>query len=157
MTMRASVPGRNDLVIENVLLDVNGTVALDGRLLEGVAARIARLRELTRVVVVTADTHGGAVRLGEDLGLEVMVLDSGDGASQKLQSLHRLGPDTTATIGNGSNDALMLERSALGICVIGREGASAEALVKADIVVTDICDALDLLLNPRRITATLRK
>jgi P-type E1-E2 ATPase len=157
MTMRASVPGRDDLVIENVLLDVNGTVALDGRLLEGVAARITRLREITRVVVLTADTHGGAVRLGEDLGLEALVLDPGDGASQKLQYLHRLGPDTTATIGNGSNDALMLERSALGICVIGREGASAEALLKADIIVTDICDALDLLLNPRRITATLRK
>jgi len=155
--MRVKVPGRNDLVIENVLLDVNGTLALDGRLLEGVAARIAQLRELTRVVIVTADTHGGAIGLGEDLGLEVMVLDPGDGASQKLQSLHRLGPDKTATIGNGSNDALMLERSALGICVVGKEGASAEALLKADIVVTDICDALDLLLNPRHITATLRK
>ena len=53
--MRVKVPGRNDLVIENVLLDVNGTLALDGRLLEGVAARIAQLRELTRVVIVTAD------------------------------------------------------------------------------------------------------
>ncbi len=154
--MKVQVPGRDDLVIENVVLDVNGTVALDGKLLEGVVDRIGRLRELTRVVIVTADTHGGAVRLGEDLGLEVMVLNAGEGAPQKLQSLHRLGLDTTAAIGNGSNDALMLEQSALGICVMGREGASTEALLKADIVVTDVCDALDLLLNPRRITATLR-
>ena len=156
MTIKVQVPGRDDLVIENVVLDVNGTIALDGKLLAGVADRIARLRELVRIVIVTADTHGGAVRLGEALGLEVVVLDAGDGGARKLESLLRLGPDTTAAIGNGSNDALMLERTALGTCVIGKEGASTKALLKSDIVVTDICDAFDLLLSPRRITATLR-
>ncbi len=120
MTIKVRVPGRDDLVIENIVLDVNGTIALDGKLLAGVAERIGRLRQLARVVIVTADTHGEAVRLGEDLGLEVMVLDAGDGAPQKMQSLHRLGPDMTAAIGNGSNDVLMLERSALGICVTGQ-------------------------------------
>jgi P-type E1-E2 ATPase len=150
------IPGRADLTIESLVLDVNGTLALDGQLLDGVSERIERLRRLVRVVIVTADTHGGAASLGKSLGLEVAVLGPGDGASQKLEFLRDLGADRSVAIGNGANDALMLEESALGICVVGKEGASVDALFKADIVVTDICDGLDLLLYPQRVAATLR-
>jgi soluble P-type ATPase len=155
--INVQIPGRSDLVIESILLDVNGTLALDGELVEGVAERVGQLRKLARLVILTADTHGGATRLGEYLGLEVVLLDPHEGAPQKLKRLLDLDADSSATIGNGANDVLMLERSALGICVVGREGASTEALLKADIVVTDIRDALDLFLNPRRVAATLRK
>jgi soluble P-type ATPase len=59
-------------------------------------------------------------------------------------------------MGNGRNDALMLRRAALGVGVLGSEGAAAEILHSADIVVRDIRDGFDLLLNPLRLSATLR-
>jgi soluble P-type ATPase len=50
----------------------------------------------------------------------------------------------------------MLRAAALGIVTVQREGAAAEAVRAADILVHDVRDALDLLLEPRRLGATLR-
>jgi len=47
--------------------------------------------------------------------------------------------------------------STLAIALVGREGCSVETLMQADIVCPTIGDALDLLLTPRRIVATLRR
>ena len=62
-----------------------------------------------------------------------------------------------AAIGNGANDADMLQTAAVGIAVLGAEGLAAETLLAADVVCANPLDALDLLLNPRRLIATLRK
>jgi soluble P-type ATPase len=51
----------------------------------------------------------------------------------------------------------MLQAAALGIAVLGPEGLAAEAWQAADVVMASIHDALDLLLHPRRLVATLRK
>jgi len=51
----------------------------------------------------------------------------------------------------------MLRLARLGIAAIQREGAALEAVQAADIVVHDVRDALDLLLEPRRLIATLRR
>ena len=60
-------------------------------------------------------------------------------------------------IGQGANDAGMLESAAIGICVLSSEGAAVETLLKADLVVSDIFEAFELLENPLRIVASLRK
>jgi soluble P-type ATPase len=49
----------------------------------------------------------------------------------------------------------MIELAGLGICVMGREGASGELIQKADLVFNSILDALDFLLKPLRQRATL--
>ena len=51
------IPGRKPLRINHVVLDYNGTAAVDGMLLKGVKERIARLKELAHVYVLTADTY----------------------------------------------------------------------------------------------------
>jgi soluble P-type ATPase len=61
-----------------------------------------------------------------------------------------------AAIGNGRNDQLMLAAAALGIAVVQEEGAAIESLSAADVVLPDIRSALDLLLFPKRLIATLR-
>ncbi len=68
-----------------------------------------------------------------------------------------LGSDETAAIGNGCNDVLMLREAKLSLCVIGKEGAATEALMAGKAVFPNICDALDFLLKPQRMIATLRK
>ena len=70
--------------------------------------------------------------------------------------MRELGPENVVAIGNGANDALMLKEAALGIAVIGEEGCSAALMKEADLVVTDIMNALGLVAHPERLVATLR-
>jgi len=73
----------------------------------------------------------------------------------RRSALHKLGSMRCVAIGNGNNDASILEEAALGIAVIGPEGASAAALAAADLTCTSVLDALDLLTEPRVLAATL--
>jgi P-type E1-E2 ATPase len=152
-----AVPGRGSFKLEHLVLDLNGTLALDGKLLEGMEERLEELSTLLDITIATADTHGTARTLEKSLGLRVERIEAGNEDIQKLTLVQRLGPERTVCVGNGSNDVLMLKGSALGICILGREGASAEAMASSDLVIADIKDALDLLLTPRRLIATLRK
>lgn len=151
------IPGHGTYALEHLVLDMNGTVALDGELLPEVPKLLAAVRWWVQPVLVTADTHGGAEGLKKGLGVELHVIESGDEAAQKLELVTRLGLERTVAVGNGANDAAMLEACALGICVLGKEGAATQALLNSDIVVTDIRQAFDLLLRPKRIAATLRR
>lgn len=154
--LELDIPGYGALALEHLVLDVNGTIAEGGELLPGVAQGLAGLAEVLRPIAVTADTHGTATALGEKLGIEIRVIASGWEAGDKLAVVQELGADSVVAIGNGANDALVLKASAVGICVIGPEGASRAAIEAADVVVPSIQAALALLTDPRRLMATLR-
>ena len=150
------IPGYGALALEHLVLDVNGTIAGGGELLPGVAEGLTALAGVLHPVAITADTHGTATALGERLGIDVHIIASGWEAGDKLAVVQELGADSVVAIGNGANDALVLKASAVGICVIGPEGASRAALEAADVVVPTIEVALQLLADPRRLLATLR-
>lgn len=154
--LELDIPGYGTLALEHLVLDVNGTIAGGGELLPGVAEGLAALAGVLHPVAITADTQGTAAALGERLGIEVHVIASGWEAGDKLALVQDLGPDSVVAIGNGANDALVLKACAVGICVIGPEGASRAALEAADVVVPSIEAALALLVDPRRLMATLR-
>ena len=63
-----SVPGLGEYEIHHLVLDVNGTIALDGRLLPGVSERLRRLRHSVELHLVTADTHGNQAAIDSALG-----------------------------------------------------------------------------------------
>jgi soluble P-type ATPase len=154
--IEVDIPGWGPLKLEHLVLDYNGTLAVDGILYEGVSERLTRLARDLEVHVLTADTFG-KVRDGmSGVPCEVTVLSPGAQDQGKLDFVRRLGPGRTCAMGNGRNDRLMLEAAALGIAVILEEGAAAVSLAAADIVCRSIADALDLLRNPLRLTATLR-
>ena len=152
-----TILGRGQYKFEHLVLDLNGTIALDGDIIVGVEERLQLLSQLLSISVVTADTQGSAQRVAESLRVKIHRIDAGKEEAQKLKLVQELGKENTVSIGNGSNDTSMLRESALGICVLGREGASAKAQMNSDLLVTDICNALDLLLKPNRLVATLRK
>ncbi len=152
-----SIPGRGDVVLRNVVLDVNGTLATDGVLIEGVAERLQALREHLSIYLLTADTHGRQAAIDAQLGMAAERLQRGSEREQKADFVNRLGATVTVAVGNGSNDVGMLREAAIGIAVIGAEGLNTEALMSADVVCTSILDALDLLLKPKRLIATLRR
>lgn len=154
--IKVSLPDGQELRFLHAVFDYNGTLALDGAISEEVKTRLTDLAKLLHVVVITADTFGSArSQLAGVPGIELVILGTGHGDAKKAEFVRRLAPHVVV-IGNGMNDRLMFGL-ATSICVIGREGASGRALSSADIIVTRPEDALDLLLNNRRMVATLRK
>ncbi len=152
-----SIPGRGSLRLQHLVTDVNGTLAVDGILIEGLAKRIASIQDRLNVHLLTADTHGRQSAIDQQLNLVATRLRPGQEQEQKRAYVQQLGPEGVVAIGQGANDAAMLGAAALGICVLSREGMAAETLLAADVVVPDISAAFDLLDRPLRLVATLRK
>ncbi len=150
------IPGKGTLVLEHIVFDVNGTLAVDGNLLPGVTETITDLGKRLEIHLLTADTHGKQTQIDRELGLEAVRVQPRGEASQKARYIEKLGAKNTAAVGQGANDALMLERASLGICVLSSEGTALETLFKADLVFPDILSALESLLNPTRLKASLR-
>ncbi len=156
--IRIEIPGRGHLEIKSLVLDLNGTIALDGGLLSGVPERIRALSRGLDICVITADTFGKAGALFEGLPVKLIKISAGkDEALQKRRVVASLGATSTVAIGNGANDVLMLEAAAIGIAVLGPEGTSTAALTRADILLPGAKEALDLLSHPKRLLATLRR
>ena len=150
------VPGIGELIFEHLLLDMNGTVSTDGFLIPGVKWRVIKLRENLNIYLVTADTFGSANNAASQMGVDLKVVSPLNGTQDKEELVAVLGSSRTIAIGNGFNDVSMLKTAGLSIVVIGQEGCSVDALKNARIAVRDIRDALDLILEPRRLIATLR-
>jgi soluble P-type ATPase len=153
--IRVEIPGRDPLEISHLAVDLNGTLATDGKVPAEVEQRLQELGSVLAVHVLTADTFGTASRLAE-LGIQVTVLGPGGQTGAKAAAIRAFGAAYTAAIGNGMNDESMLREAALGILVVGQEGAAVRSLLAADLVVRSIEDALDLFRIPRRLVASLR-
>lgn len=150
------IPGKGKLALKNVVLDFNGTIALDGALIPKVKERLNALSAILDIYILTADTFGTCCSTCSHINGKIKILKEHLGAPEKLKFIEMLGAEETVAIGNGTNDELMLKGAALGIAVLGHEGASVKAVNAADVVVTDIVCGLDMLLNPKRLVATLR-
>jgi len=137
-------------------IDLNGTLTLDGKLLDGVAERLHHLGDRYQIFLLTADMHGTGKSISDDHNMTLIRIESKDEALSKGEFIKELGPGDVVAIGAGSNDSMMLELATLGIAVLGPEGLSTSAMNAADILVPSISNALDLLLFPNRLAATLR-
>ncbi len=155
--LQLNVPGRGELNIQHLVTDVNGTLALDGVLPDGLAKRIGALRDRLQIHLLTADTHGKQTVIDQQLNLTAVRIRGGNEAQQKADYVRELGADSVVAIGQGANDAAMLKEAALGICVISKEGVAVETLLAADLLLPDIFATLDLFDHPLRIVASLRK
>jgi len=153
MALALDLPGGVSLNLAHLVLDFTGTLSRDGALLPGVAGRIRKIAKRMRVTVMTADTFGTASNALRGLPVRVRFVATG---AEKARCVKKLGTRLVAAVGNGRNDAAMVRIAALGIAVVGPEGAAGELVRAADVVVRDVRDAFDLLLNPLRLKATLR-
>jgi soluble P-type ATPase len=150
------IPGWGNMDIENILLDLNGTLATDGKIPWEVKEKINSLSHKAKIYIITADTQGTASEESSDMDVELLKVSEEESTEVKLRVLEPLDPTRTVAIGNGNNDQLILKEAAIGIAVLGDEGMSVSAMQNADLVVKNVSDALDLFLKPKRLTATLR-
>jgi soluble P-type ATPase len=151
-----TIPGWKSLELSHLVLDYNGTIAFDGRLIDGVEQRLNTLAPLLTIHILTADTFGSVRQALSGIPCQLAIIPVDQQAEAKLAYVAELNPKTCVCMGNGRNDRLMLNEAALGMAITGAEGAAVEAMVAADILTGGILDALDLLSHPLRLTATLR-
>jgi P-type E1-E2 ATPase len=147
------IPEGPTLELRHLVLDVNGTLTDRGELIDGVVERLGRLRAQLELHLLSGDTFGTLEEVARVLELTPRRVTLG---AEKAEVVRTLGSDHVVVIGNGANDVPALEAATLGFTIVGAEGASAAAVSAADVVCRSICDALDLLLDPRALGATLR-
>ena len=152
-----AIPSLKGISIEHLVLDYNGTLAKDGDLLEGVGELLREIGARLAVHVVTADTHGTVKKQLHGLPVRVSIINQTHSEDEaKLAYINKLRADTVMAVGNGRNDLLMLSAAGLGVAVIGAEGVCTKTLLAADVVCARIVDALELLIYPARLVATMR-
>lgn len=152
-----NIPGRGVIQLEHLVSDVNGTLALDGALIDGVASALGRIADQLTLHLLTADTHGRQEAIDRQLGLQAVRIPPGNETQAKREYVKQLGAQHVVAIGQGMNDAGMLHEAAIGICLISPEGLAGETLLAADLIVSDIHAALALLEKPMRLVASLRR
>jgi len=151
--IRIDIPGRGAIQLTHAVFDVNGTIAVDGVLLAGVAEGLQMLSEHLSIHILTAGTHGNISDIEHALGIALQLINTGE---DKERFVQLLGPEHVIAFGNGTNDAAMLRLAAVGVAVIAGEGVSLLALRAADVLAHGPLDAIDLALHPKRLIATLR-
>jgi len=152
-----TIPGRGNIQINSLVLDVNGTIALDGTLLPGVVEKLRLLMDRVNIFMITSNTYSRQNNIDLQLSIRAQIIQKENEINQKKEFIIKLNSENVIAIGNGANDVGMFEAAAIGICVLSPEGTSVKALMTADIVVPDILTALELIENPLRLVATLRQ
>lgn len=150
------IPDFGEVKIQHVVLDFNGTLAVDGSLIDDVEIHLRALSTRFHLHILTGDTHSTAKQELANVNCEITILPSENQAIAKANYIINLGPDHVIAIGNGRNDQQMLQVARIGIAVLGQEGLALPALSSADIVVPDIFSAFSLLRDNKRLLATLR-
>ena len=130
--MKIAIPNYKELEIDKIVFDINGTLASDGELIEGVEEGINRLAEEFDIYIVTADTFGTASEIIKKVDAELVLDEKDEGAAFKGDYVDSLGSSSVVAVGNGNNDLEMIKKAELGIAVLGPEGASAETMQNAD-------------------------
>ncbi|NLI90927.1 MAG: hypothetical protein GX434_01610 [Peptococcaceae bacterium] len=151
------IPGWKVLNLSTLVFDYNGTLALDGRISVSTREYIRALAKKFTIHILTSDTFGSVAQECADLPVTIKKLESEKHTQEKAEYLKHLGTGKIVAVGNGANDKLMFETADLSIAIIGPEGCSPETLLRADIAVKKIEDAFELLFNPKRLIATLRR
>lgn len=151
--IRIDIPQRGVIELHHAVFDVNGTLAVDGMPIPGVVDRLQALADQLSLHALTAGTHGNIAGLERMLGFPLHLIASGE---EKLQYVEHLGPAHVIAFGNGMNDVAMLRLAAIGVAILAGEGVSIDALQAADVLAPGPVEAIDLVLKPKRLIATLR-
>lgn len=154
--LNINIPGFKNLELQHAVFDYNGTLAVEGNLIQGVQEKLNILAERIHVHVITGDSYGHARNELLKVNCKLSILSSENQVGAKRDYIKELDPNKVVAIGNGRNDQYMLKDAALGIVVMGSEGVAIEAITAADLLMPDIFSVFDTLLQARRLSATMR-
>jgi len=155
--MKIDIPNVGSYSIENIVFDFNGTLAKDGKVPPRVYRQILGLAQDFNVFIITADTFGTVEEIFNGTDVKIEIVSKDNGTLDKKHLIESLDSEETIALGNGSNDVLMLKESAISIAVLGQEGLSIEALKNSDLIIKNINDFFEMMKEPKKLVATLRK
>ena len=120
---------------------------------------IKKLKSFYNVFLISADTRGNLNEIALKLGITPIRISKSDLAEAEVKNneLMKLGQEETVAIGNGNNDFIMLKNAILGIAILGQEGLASKTLQNSDLVFSNCIDAIQFLMDEKKIIATLRK
>jgi soluble P-type ATPase len=150
-----AVPGWGSVELENLVLDLNGTLTESGDFIPGVVDYLEKLKARGfKIYVLSGDTRGTLKRaLPGSSEIDPVVTRT---AHEKRAFVESIGAERTVCVGNGNIDVEMFKVAGLSICTIQAEGATTRAMLQSDIMVTHIKHAFEILLDPKKLIATLR-
>lgn len=152
--MKYNIPEVGFIEINTIVLDLNGTLAVKGKIVEGVRSRIAKLKDMgINIVLFTGDQRGNAENLCNELGIDLKKAVS---EKEKEQFFLELDIEKAAAIGNARIDIGKFEHAKLSIATLQAEGIHTGILQHVDIIVPSINDALDLFIDSNSLEATMR-
>lgn len=85
------IPGFKNIELENILMDYNGTIAVDGTPLDGIAERFEIISKSAKIHVITADTHGTVQEKLKDFNCETIIISGKNQDVLKLEYLEKIG------------------------------------------------------------------
>ncbi len=153
MAIKIDIPQRGIIELQHAVFDANGTLAVDGTAIAGTSQRLKTLSEHLSIHLISSDTHGNLTTLERMLGFPIRAIQRGD---EKMRYVQNLGPANVIAFGNGVNDVSMLRLATIGVAVVTAEGVATKTMQGADIISYGPINAIDLLLKPNRLIATLR-
>jgi len=149
------IPQVGKIEIRNIILDLNGTLAVHGKIVPGVKERLKKLKELgIQVVLFTGDHRNNADKLCQELGITFKKAKSREEKEALL--LEEFDPEYTAAIGNARIDNGKFKAAKLAIGTLQSEGIHTEILKYIDVLVPSINDALDIFIDKSALEATMR-
>src|SRR6476620_6455238 len=118
--MEIAIPGQDPFEITTLILDLNGTLTIDGILIPGVKERIEKIQreQKLRTVLFTGDTLGTGGAIAKELDIEVRKTPT---ALDKRSEAWKLGAKESATIGNGNIDLELFKVTRFRIMVLQDE------------------------------------
>lgn len=150
------IPGFGEIKIKHLVFDFNGTLSVDGALIDGIEVHLRSLAKRFQLHVLTGDSCGTAKKELINVKCHLHILPAENQSLAKANYLLELDPEHVIAIGNGKNDQQMLQLARIGIAVLGEEGLAVAALSSADLIVPNVFAAIALLRENNRLLASLR-
>jgi len=155
--MVINVPETGKYEIENIVFDYNGTIAINGEIISGILEKIVKLTEVFNVAIITADTFNTVRKAFKNTNVNIHIIDNENGMIQKKEFIKNIGSNKTIALGNGRNDELMLKEAIISVAILNNEGVSLKALNSADFLLKDINHFFEMIEEPKKLIAILRK
>lgn len=141
--------------INTIILDLNGTLSVKGKVPKGVLPRIKKLKKLNyKLILFTGDQRGTAKAICKKLNIDYKITKT---SKDKEREIKKLKPSTCAAIGNARIDISTFKLSKIAIATLQAEGIHTKVLKHIDLLVPTITEALDLFIDLDSMIATLKQ
>jgi len=104
MMIVIDIPGFTKLQLKYMVLDYNGTLAVDGDMLPGVKETLVKLATQLEIHVITADTFGKVEKGMQGIPCKLSIMPVMDQDQWMLVYVQNLGRNHSVCIGIGRND-----------------------------------------------------